>query len=288
MAASGIVPQPPESGVIRQDVRRALAEDIGDGDLTAALLPPTTRANAVLVCREEAVVAGSDWFGACFRQLDPDVGIEWLVADGDRVVADSTLCLLRGRADALVSAERTALNFLQTLSATATLTARYVAAVAGTRATVLDTRKTLPGLRLAQKYAVRCGGGSNHRTGLFDAILIKENHIAAAGGITAAVAAARRHRPDVMIEVEVESLPELDEALSLAVDRIMLDDFGAAMLAEAVRRTARRVPLEVSGNVNLDTIRPIAETGVDFISVGALTKNVHAVDLSLRLTLSPG
>jgi nicotinate-nucleotide pyrophosphorylase (carboxylating) len=284
MDTSALPPAPP-AAIVERDVERSLSEDIGRGDATADLLPAGRCANASLLCREPAVIAGAAWFDACFRRLAPGVHIDWRVADGDRVIADTALCRLRGNARALVSAERSALNFLQTLSATATVTARYVDAVAGTGARVLDTRKTLPGLRVAQKYAVRCGGGDNHRNGLFDAMLVKENHITAAGGIAAAVRVARIHHPDLLLEVEVETLDELDEALAMRVDRILLDEFNDTMLVEAVRRTARRVPLEVSGNVGLERIRAIAETGVDFISVGALTKHVQAIDLSLRLQL---
>jgi nicotinate-nucleotide pyrophosphorylase (carboxylating) len=284
MDTSALPPAPP-AAIVERDVERSLSEDIGAGDATADLLPAGRCANARLLCREPAVVAGSAWFDACFRRLDPGVHIDWRVNDSDRVVADTVLCRLRGNARALVSAERSALNFLQTLSATATVTARYVDAIAGTGARVLDTRKTLPGLRIAQKYAVRCGGGDNHRAGLFDAMLIKENHIIAAGSIAEAVRVARMHHPDLLLEVEVESLDELSEALAMQVDRILLDEFTPTMLVEAVRRTAARVPLEVSGSVDLERIRAIAETGVDFISVGALTKHVHAIDLSLRLEL---
>ncbi|MCE5233107.1 MAG: carboxylating nicotinate-nucleotide diphosphorylase [Mizugakiibacter sp.] len=278
-----VPPAPPAAAIIREDVRRALAEDFGDGDATADLLPADARATARIVCREDAVIAGIPWAEACFRALDASVRIDWRCADGERVGADATLCELAGRARTLVGGERCALNFLQTLSATATVTARYVAAVAGTRATILDTRKTLPGLRLAQKYAVRCGGGSNHRIGLFDAILIKENHIAAAGGLDAAVRAARAAHPRLLLEVEVESLQELDEALAAGVDRVMLDDFTPEMLRAAVGRAGGRVPLEVSGGVDLERVRAIAECGVDFISIGALTKHVHAIDLSMRI-----
>jgi nicotinate-nucleotide pyrophosphorylase (carboxylating) len=275
----------PDEQTIANDVSRAFAEDHGPGDATADLLPANAKATAILTCREDAVIAGAAWFDACFRRLDPQVDIRWQAADGDRVAPGSRICELRGNARALVTAERSALNFLQLLSATATVTATYVRAIAGTRARVLDTRKTLPGLRLAQKYAVRCGGGMNHRVGLYDAILVKENHIVAAGGIAAAVRAGRASHPDLLLEVEVENLDELGQAIDAGVDRIMLDNFTPAGLAEAVRFTAGRVPLEVSGNVELDTIRAIADTGVDFISSGALTKNVRAIDLSLRLQL---
>ena len=277
---------PPPEAVIDADVARAFAEDFGSGDATAELIHPDTRADATLTCRDEAVLAGAPWFDACFHRLDPTVTIHWHARDGERVAAGTVICALHGNARALVGAERSALNFLQLLSATATRTARYVDAVRGTRAQVLDTRKTLPGLRLAQKYAVRCGGGQNHRLGLHDAILIKENHIAAAGGLTAAVRAARRLHPALPLEVEVESLDELREALAAGPDRIMLDNFDLPQLREAVAIAAGRIPLEVSGNVGLDGIGAIAATGVDFISVGALTKHVAAVDLSLRLRLA--
>ncbi len=275
----------PPAAVIRADVERALREDIGSGDVTAALLPAGARAEARVVCREDAVIAGAAWFDACFRHVDPDTTVTWQVADGDHVAADSVVCTLAGNARALVTAERTALNFLQTLSGTATTTARYAAALAGTRTRVLDTRKTVPGLRAAQKYAVRTGGGSNHRAGLHDAFLIKENHIAAAGSIAAVVRAARTQHPDLLLEVEVETLDELEQALDAGVDRIMLDEFTPEATREAVARTAGRVPLEVSGSVELERLPAIAGTGVDFISVGALTKHVRAIDLSMRLTL---
>jgi nicotinate-nucleotide pyrophosphorylase (carboxylating) len=270
---------------INADIERAFAEDFGPGDATAELLPADARAHAELTCREDAVLAGTAWFDACFRRLDPAVRMEWLAHDGDRVAAGSMICRLNGHARSLVSAERSALNFLQLLSGTATATSRYVAAVAGTAVRILDTRKTVPGLRLAQKYAVRCGGGHNHRMGLFDAILVKENHIIAAGSIAAAVTAARRVHGDLLLEVEVENLDELSQAIEAGVDRIMLDNFSLPLMHEAVRQTAGRVPLEISGNVELDTIGEFARTGVDFISVGALTKHLRAVDLSLRLRL---
>ena len=275
----------PDAAQIAIDIERALAEDLGQGDATAELLPIDARAHAVLTCRDAAVIAGTAWFDACFRRFDPAVRIDWQVRDGDRVAPGTVICRLSGHARSLVTAERSALNFLQLLSATATVTAEYVAAVAGTAVRVLDTRKTIPGLRLAQKYAVRCGGGHNQRMGLYDAILIKENHIIAAGSIAAAVQVARRLHPDLLLEVEVENLDELEQALQAGVDRIMLDNFELAQMREAVQHTAGRVPLEVSGNVDLRTIGEYAHTGVDFISVGALTKHVRAVDLSLRLQL---
>ncbi|MBA2077916.1 carboxylating nicotinate-nucleotide diphosphorylase [Rhodanobacter sp. PCA2] len=276
---------PPGPELIAADVARAFAEDLGNGDATAELLPADAVAEAALTCRDDAVIAGAPWFDACFRRLDPAVRIDWAVGDGARVAPGTVICRLSGHARSLVSAERSALNFLQLLSGTATVTATYVAAVAGTRARVLDTRKTVPGLRLAQKYAVRCGGGHNHRIGLYDAILVKENHIIAAGGIAPAAAAARRLHPTLLLEVEVENLDELQQALAAGVDRIMLDNFSVPLMREAVQLTAGRVPLEVSGNVDLTTIGEYARTGVDYISVGALTKHVHAVDLSLRLQL---
>lgn len=275
----------PSAACIARDVERALAEDLGPGDVTAELLDADAEAQAELLCRDEAVIAGRAWFDACFLSLDPAATIDWAVEDGAHVAAGTLLCRLRARARALVSAERTALNFLQTLSGTATHTARYARAVAGTGTRILDTRKTLPGLRLAQKYAVRCGGGSNHRVGLYDAILIKENHIAAAGGLAAAVQAARQRHPELLLEVEVETLEELDQALAARVDRVMLDEFGPEALREAVARAAGRVELEVSGGVGLDDLAAIARLGVDYISVGALTKHVQAVDLSLRVQL---
>lgn len=279
-------PAPPLAGVVESDVERALAEDVGAGDVTAALLPdvPDT---AYLLCKEPAVVCGRPWFDLCHRRLDPAVAIDWHVAEGDRVAAGTLLATLHGRARALVTAERASLNFMQTLSATATATAAYVDAVAGTRARILDTRKTLPGLRQAQKYAVRCGGGGNHRMGLYDAVMLKENHIRAAGSIGGAVALARERSPGVPVIVEVETLDQLHEALATGCDRILVDDFDAGMRREAVRIAAGRIPLEVSGGVDLSTVRAIAEDGVDCISVGGLTKHVRAVDLSLKLGRRP-
>jgi nicotinate-nucleotide pyrophosphorylase (carboxylating) len=276
---------PPDQRLIDADVERAFVEDIGHGDATASLLPTDAQAFAVLTCRETAVIAGIPWFDTCVHKLDPQVRLHWRVADGDHVTSGAIICEMRGNARALVTAERTALNFLQMLSGTATVTAAYVAAVAGTRTRVLDTRKTVPGLRLAQKYAVRCGGGHNHRIGLYDAILVKENHIIAAGSIAAAVRAARQLHPSLLLEVEVENLDELRQALDAGVDRIMLDNFTLPLMREAVAFTDGRTPLEISGNVDLQTIGDYASTGVDYISVGALTKNVRAVDLSLRLKI---
>ena len=274
---------PPDPRVVANDVARALAEDIGPGDATAALLPEGRHARATIVAKEGATLAGGAWFDACFRALDASVAIEWAARDGATVASGTTVCTLEGDARALVSAERSGLNFLQTLSATATTTAAYVRAVAGTRAVILDTRKTIPGLRHAQKYAVRCGGGRNHRIGLFDAVLIKENHVAAAGSIAAAIQRGRAAAPGLFLEIEVESLAELDEALAQRPDRILIDDFTLADMRNAVARAAGRCPLEVSGGVSLETVGAIAATGVDFISVGALTKHVRAVDLSMRI-----
>lgn len=275
---------PPASEILA-DIERAFGEDIGPGDATADLLDPEASATAVLTCREDAVLSGTAWFDAAFRKLDPAVQIEWLAKDGDRIAAGAAICRLAGKARALVTAERTALNFLQLLSATATVTSQYADAIAGTKARVLDTRKTIPGLRRAQKYAVLCGGGTNHRIGLFDAMMLKENHIIAAGGIPAAVRAARATHPSLPLIVEVETLDELAQVIEAGGDRALLDNFTPEMLKEAVALTACRIPLEVSGNVEIDTIRAIAETGVDFISSGALTKHVRAIDLSLRLDL---
>jgi nicotinate-nucleotide pyrophosphorylase (carboxylating) len=268
---------------VRRDVERALAEDIGSGDATASLIAAQAKATAAVVTREAAILCGRPWFDACFHALDPDVVIQWQAAEGSAVSAGERLCSLRGNARALLSGERCALNFLQTLSATATVTARHVDAVRGTRAVILDTRKTLPGLRKAQKYAVRCGGGSNHRIGLYDAILIKENHIAAAGSLTAAVRAARAQHAQLGVEVEVENFAELDEALAAGADRIMLDEFSLDDMRRAVAHVAGRTPLEASGGVDMEKLRAIALTGVDYISIGALTKHVRAIDLSMRI-----
>ncbi|WP_282267801.1 carboxylating nicotinate-nucleotide diphosphorylase [Stenotrophomonas sp. PS02298] len=279
-------PLAPPQEQIDADVARALAEDIGSGDVTAALLPDAADV-AYLLCKQDAVIAGRPWFDATHRALDPQVRIDWRVLEGEHVSAGTVLATLSGRSRSLVSAERTSLNFLQTLSGTATITARYVAAVAGTRARILDTRKTLPGLRLAQKYAVRCGGGDNHRIGLFDTVMLKENHIRAAGSLTAAVHAARAQQPKLPLVVEVEDLQQLQEALAAGCERILIDDFSAAMRRDAVRITAGRIPLEVSGSVDMTTLRAIAEDGVDCISIGGLTKHVQAIDLSLKLGPPP-
>ncbi len=266
-------------------VAAALAEDVGDGDLTAALIDADAVVGATIIARESLVLAGHPWATEVFRQLDDAIQVDWYIEDGQRADANDVICKLVGPARALLTGERTALNFLQTLSGTATVTAAYVAAVGGTGARVLDTRKTLPGLRLAQKYAVRCGGGHNHRVGLFDAILIKENHIKSAGGITEALRRAQAAAGDVLVEIEVETLEELREALDGGAARILLDNFSLGDLREAVTINAGYgfvgAELEASGNVSLDTIRDIAETGVDYISTGAITKNVRATDLSM-------
>jgi nicotinate-nucleotide pyrophosphorylase (carboxylating) len=273
---------PPPAEVVAADVARALAEDLGTGDVTAALLPDV-RDTAYLVCKEPAVICGRPWFDACHRALDPEVAIAWHIAEGDRVRAGTVIATLEGRARALVSAERASLNFLQTLSGTATVTADYVSAVERTGAAILDTRKTIPGLRIAQKYAVRVGGGVNHRMGLYDAVMLKENHVRAAGSLTAAIRNARAAQPSLPLIVEVETLDQLDEALREGCARILIDDFDTAARREAVRRAAGRIPLEVSGGVDMETVRAIAEDGVECISIGGLTKHVRAIDLSLKL-----
>jgi nicotinate-nucleotide pyrophosphorylase (carboxylating) len=270
---------------LSRTVARAIEEDVGPGDLTAALVPEDREARATVITRESAVVCGRPWFDEVYRQIDPRVGVEWQVAEGDAVGPDTLLCRLAGPARALLTGERTALNFLQTLSGTATATRRYAEVVAGTGCRILDTRKTLPGLRSAQKYAVRCGGGENHRLGLYDAILIKENHIIAAGSIAAAVAAARAAHPKAPIEVEVEDLDELAQALEAHADMALLDEFTLEGLAAAVaanRAHRRPLRLEASGSVTLTNLRSIAATGVDFVSIGSLTKHLRAVDLSMR------
>lgn len=268
---------------VERDVARALEEDLGPADLTSLLLPEDLEARARVVCREEAVLAGTPWFEACFLRLDPSVEIEWKVSEGGALSSGTEVCVLQGRARTLLSAERPALNFLQTLSAVATATRRYVDAVAGTRARILDTRKTLPGLRFAEKYAVRVGGGTNHRMGLYDGILIKENHIAVAGGVKEALAAAGRINATAPIQIEVENLAQLEEALAAGARLILLDNFSLDDMREAVRLTAGRAELEASGGITLENVRAIAETGVERISIGSLTKDVKAVDFSMRV-----
>ena len=271
---------------IRDNVAAALEEDIGNGDLTAQLIPEHTQAHATVITRQNAVLCGTPWFDECFRTLDSDCTVIWQAQDGDFIKAGQTLCHIHGKARALLTAERSALNFLQLLSATATLTRQYVDAVAGTKAKIMDTRKTLPGLRMAQKYAVHIGGGHNQRMGLFDGILIKENHILAAGGIGLVLQQAARLVPEgVTIQIEVETLVQLREALEAGAKLILLDNFDLAQMRSAVQLAAGQAELEASGGVNLHTVRAIAQTGVDRISIGALTKDIQAVDLSMRFNL---
>ena len=267
-----------------RDVSLALAEDVGTGDLTAALIDAGRPARARVLAREAAVICGAAWVEAAVLALDPQARLTWHVSEGQRCAADQTVLSIEGRAQPLLTAERTALNFLQLLSAVATKTAVFVDAVAGTRAKIVDTRKTLPGLRLAQKYAVKTGGGVNHRIGLYDAVLIKENHIAAAGGVAAVLQRVRDTAPAArFVEIEVETLAQLDEALACGATMVLLDNMDIPTLNEAVRRNAGRAVLEISGGVNLSTVRSLAETGVDRISIGALTKDVKAIDFSMRM-----
>ena len=264
-------------------VTQALSEDVANGDITAELIGADVQASGRLVTREDGILCGTTFALEAFQQIDPSCHVEWAAQDGDSIAADSLVCTLSGPARALLTGERTALNFLQLLSGTATTAGQYAARVAHTKVKLLDTRKTVPGLRRAQKYAVTCGGCYNHRIGLFDAFLIKENHISAAGGIAEAVAAARNVAPDKPVEIEVETEAELEQALTAGADRIMLDNFTLAALRDAVSLTAGRAELEASGNVTDETLVAIAETGVDFISIGALTKHVRALDLSMRI-----
>ncbi len=280
------VRETPDTTMVSADAARSLAEDIQTGDVTAALLENDLESGYV-IAKEAAVVCGRPWFDACFRQLDPDIDIDWLVDEGQPVSADTVVVRFRGKTRAVVGAERSALNFLQTLSATATQTAAFAQALAGSRTRVLDTRKTLPGLRLAQKYAVRIGGGLNHRMGLYDAVMLKENHIITEGSITAAVKKARSLYPDIAVIVEVENLTELREALDTDCTRILIDDFNDDDMFAAVRIADGRKPLEVSGSVSMERLAVIRESGVDFISVGAITKNIRAIDFSMRLGNPP-
>ncbi len=275
----------PSEEAIRRQVAQALAEDVGSGDLTAALIPADAKARATVISRETAVVCGQAWFDEVFAQLDPAIRVEWQVAEGEQVEPDQTLCTLRGPARAILSGERTALNFLQTLSGTATAASRYVAAVAGTAVRILDTRKTIPGLRDAQKYAVACGGGKNHRIGLYDGILIKENHIAAAGSVATAVQTARANAPaGIPVEVEVETLDEVSEALEAGADILLLDNMPPELLRQAVSLNRGRAKLEASGGITLENVAAIAATGVDYISIGEITKHLRALDLSMRFS----
>jgi nicotinate-nucleotide pyrophosphorylase (carboxylating) len=274
-----------DSNVIARQVAAALAEDLGAGDVTAALVPASQQVRAQIIAREPAVLCGTDWADATFKQLDPSVRVDWLAQDGEALVADRAVVKLAGPARAILTGERTALNFLQTLSATATAAHRYVDAVAGTGCRILDTRKTLPGMRLAQKYAVRCGGAQNHRLGLYDMVLIKENHIIAAGSIGGAISRAHQTSPGIPVEVEVENLGEFDQALDAGADIILLDELTLDDMREAVKRNRSRestAKLEASGSVTLATVREIALTGVDYVSIGGITKHVQAVDLSMR------
>jgi nicotinate-nucleotide pyrophosphorylase (carboxylating) len=275
---------------VTRDVTAALLEDMGSGDLTAQLIPASKQAVASVMTRADGVIAGQAWFNRTFTELDPECEVYWHASDGDRVTAGQPICEVTGNARSLLSAERTALNFLQTLSAVATKTSKFVELVAGTRAAILDTRKTLPGLRAALKYAVTVGGGRNHRIGLFDGILIKENHIAAAGGIANAMAAAQeliKHQvaAETMLEIEVENMAQLEEALTCGAKLVLLDNFSIETMRQAVAVTGGRAELEASGGVSLSTVRKIAETGVDRISVGSLTKDIEALDLSMRFKL---
>jgi len=278
-----VPPLPPLPADLAAVVQRALDEDVGSGDLTAALIPDRARARAEVVCREDAVLAGTPWFDEVFARLDPTVIVSWSCRDGERVAPGTVVCALHGPARAIVTGERTALNFLQTLSGTATVTRTHVEALGTSRTRILDTRKTVPGLRAAQKYAVRCGGGHNHRMGLYDAVLIKENHIAAAGSIVAAANAVRAAHPDVRVEVEVESLAELEQALAAGVDMVLLDNFELDDMRRACALAAGRALVEISGGVALDELAVLGSVGADYISVGALTKHVRATDFSMRI-----
>jgi len=268
--------------IIEENVFNALKEDIGEGDITAELIPQDNISLATVISREACVFCGLDWFEETYRQIDDDILIDWFVDDGDQIEADQTICTISGSSQHIVSGERTALNFVQTLSATATVSARYAAEVAATECKVLDTRKTIPGLRMAQKYAVSCGGCENHRLGLFDAFLIKENHINACESIQNAVDEARFYNPELQVEVEVENMDELQQALDAKADRVLLDNFELETLKQAVEICKHKVITEASGNITLDTIQEIAKTGVDYISTGALTKDIKAIDLSMR------
>ncbi|VAW91536.1 Quinolinate phosphoribosyltransferase [decarboxylating] [hydrothermal vent metagenome] len=268
---------------IQQQVALALKEDIGNGDVTANLLPAEQNSSAKVITRESGILCGTHWFDQCFLQIDNKVKINWQCQDGDTITTNQTLCTIDGPTRALLSAERTALNFLQTLSATASITRHYVDALANTNVKVLDTRKTIPGLRKAQKYAVFCGGGMNHRIGLYDMILIKENHIASCGSITAAIKQAQQNSQDCEIEIEVESLDELEQALDAGAERILLDNFAREDLIKAVALNQQRAKLEVSGNITLENINEVAQTGIDYISSGAITKNIQALDFSLLI-----
>lgn len=270
--------------LITSQIKLALQEDVGQQDLTADLIPVDSQATATLITRESATLCGKDWFSEVFLQLDPSISIDWNVTDGDQISADSVICTLKGSARTLLTGERTAMNYIQTLSATASLTQQYTDQVRDLTVHILDTRKTIPGFRLAQKYAVRCGGGYNHRVGLFDGILIKENHIHATGSIDAAINKAQQLHPNIAIEVEVENLDELEQALSAQADIILLDNFDIPTLKQAVKINKGQAKLEASGGITIESVRAIAETGIDRISIGALTKDIRAIDLSMRFT----
>lgn len=271
----------PSPEIIRKQVQIALEEDIGSGDITAELIPEYKRASGFIICRESAVLCGQAWFNEVFMQLDPEIKINWHFADGERLNANDQVCSIEGSARTILTAERTALNFLQTLSGVASTTARYVNQLAGTKCRLLDTRKTIPGLRLAEKYAVRCGGGTNHRIGLYDAYLIKENHITAAGSIAQAIQTARKKQAKAWIEVEVETLTELQQAIDAGAERILLDNMDTKTLSQAVALTEDKAELEASGGIDLSQLSAIAQTGIDFISVGAITKHIQAIDYSM-------
>lgn len=266
---------------IKQQVQLALVEDIGSGDVTAELIPADQQVIAKVISREEAILCGQKWFEEVFQQLDESISINWYMDDGDNLIADQAICKIQGPARAILSGERAALNFLQTLSGTATMANQYVQAIKNTSCRILDTRKTIPNLRLAQKYAVRCGGADNHRIGLYDAILIKENHIWAAGSIETAISRAKKLHPDLLLEVEVETLEQLQEAIVAGAQRALLDNMDSRLLKQAVELTQNRLELEASGGITLKNIREIAETGVDFISIGSITKHLQAIDLSM-------
>jgi nicotinate-nucleotide pyrophosphorylase (carboxylating) len=275
--------QVPQS-VIEENVFYALKEDVGDGDITAELIPNESVSLATVITRENCVFCGLGWFEETYRQIDDEILIDWFVSDGESIKADQVICTISGSSRNILTGERTALNFVQMLSATATISKKYAKKVKGTNTKVLDTRKTIPGLRMAQKYAVSCGGCENHRLGLFDAFLIKENHIKACNGIQNAVAEARFHNPDLKIEVEVENLDELQQAINAGADRVLLDNFDIDTLQQAVAICQGKVLCEASGNITLDNISDVANTGVDYISTGSLTKNIKAIDLSMRFT----
>ena len=272
-----------ETSDIQQQVAQALKEDIGSGDVTANLLAADQTSSAIVITRESGVLCGTQWFDQCFLQVEETITIHWQAKDGDLIIPNQTLCTIEGPTRALLTAERAALNFLQTLSATATTTKHYVDALTNTGVKILDTRKTIPGLRLAQKYAVSCGGGMNHRIGLYDMILIKENHVASCGSITAVIKKAQQNNQQCEVEIEVESLKELEEALNAGAQRILLDNFAREDLVKAVAINQRRAKLEVSGNITLENINEVAQTGIDYISSGAITKNIQALDLSMQI-----